>query len=602
VGTTNPGYTLTSAGTICGPYSSIPLLACYAQGSGNFTYANVISCSYVNSRDSTQIFTPGNGGNGGAPVMTLQAGNYVGIGTTSPLTTLHIASDKSLGPTIYAADNSNPGQLIISGATITNRRLGLMYDTSNNIALIQSMEYLTGAKPLILNGAGGNVGIGTTDPKGTFNVLSGNAGYPDASGTGSSNVVARIQSGSICLDFGSIGGTNPFWIQNHLSTNNATNYPILLNPNGGSVGIGTTNPKVSLQVGSSASDYASSTTSARVNIIGPSCTPSLTTNQTLVSTLFVGTEDTQANNKGASIGLGALQGFSSSHAMQARISGVPNNSGGISGDLVFEVLYANTGGVRERMRINGASGNVGIGTTNPSYPLQVQATAATGSTAARYFNNPTALTTTGGSVFNVSILGIGDIGTNGSIVAFSDRRAKILESDPTESYLNLVNKVDVRQYSWIDKISKDSSKKIGFFAQEVEKVLPDAVGTTTGVVPTIYHEADAFTESTITLTNHGLTTERKLEVVDPENGKTTIDIVRVIDADNLEVKFEKVPKDKLFVVGPEVDDSRMVNHDYLMAVGFGGLKELHALVKTQQTTIEMLTERLAALEAKLNSQ
>jgi hypothetical protein len=90
--------------------------------------------------------------------------------------------------------------------------------------------------------ANGRIGIGTTDPKGTFNVLSGNAGYPDASGTGSSNVVARIQSGSICLDFGSIGGTNPFWIQNHLSTNNATNYPILLNPNGGSVGIGTTNP------------------------------------------------------------------------------------------------------------------------------------------------------------------------------------------------------------------------------------------------------------------------------------------------------------------------------------------------------------------------
>jgi hypothetical protein len=258
--------------------------------------------------------------------------------------------------------------------------------------------------------------------------------------------------------------------------------------------------------------------------------------------------------------------------------------------------YTSTG--TERMRIR-QDGRVGIGTASPSYPLQVQATVATGSTAARYFNNPTALTSTAGSVFNVSILGIGDIGTNGSIVAFSDRRAKILESDPTESYLNLVNKVDVRQYSWIDKISKDSSKKIGFFAQEVEKVLPDAVGTTTGVVPTIYHEADAFTESTITVTNHGLTTERKLEVVDPENGKTTIDIVRVIDADNLEVKFEKVPKDKLFVVGPEVDDSRMVNHDYLMAVGFGGLKELHALVKTQQTTIEILTERFDSLESRL---
>jgi hypothetical protein len=119
------------------------------------------------------------------------------------------------------------------------------------------------------------------------------------------------------------------------------------------------------------------------------------------------------------------------------------------------------------------------------------------------------------------------------------------------------------------------------------------------VVPTIYKQAEAFTESTVTVKNHGITTEKKLEVVDQGNGKTKIDIVRVIDADNLEVKFEKVPKDKLFVIGPEVDDSRMVNHDYLMAVGFGGLKELHALVKTQAQTIEMLEARLALIESKL---
>ena len=119
------------------------------------------------------------------------------------------------------------------------------------------------------------------------------------------------------------------------------------------------------------------------------------------------------------------------------------------------------------------------------------------------------------------------------------------------------------------------------------------------MVPTIYREADAFTETTITVAGHGLTTEKKLEVVDPENGKIKIDIVRVIDANNLEVKFEKVPKDKLFVVGPEVDDSRVLNHDHLMAVGFGGLKELHALVKTQQVTIASLEHRLAALESKL---
>jgi hypothetical protein len=194
----------------------------------------------------------------------------------------------------------------------------------------------------------------------------------------------------------------------------------------------------------------------------------------------------------------------------------------------------------------------------------------------------------------ISIYAQGDVVSTTGIVVTSDRRAKVLEEPPTEPYLNLVDKIQVHQYSWIDKIEKSANKKIGFFAQEVEEVVPDAVGKNTDVVPTIYKQADAFTESTITVTNHGLTTEKKLEVVDLENGKTKIDIVRVIDADNLEVKFEKVPKDKLFVVGPEVDDSRLLNHDYLMAVGFGGLKELHALVKSQQTTIEMLTERLAA--------
>jgi hypothetical protein len=42
----------------------------------------------------------------------------------------------------------------------------------------------------------------------------------------------------------------------------------------------------------------------------------------------------------------------------------------------------------------------------------------------------------------------------------------------------------------------------------------------------------------------------------------------------------------------------MVNHDYLMAVGFGGLKELHEIVKKQQDLIMALEARIASLEAQ----
>jgi hypothetical protein len=189
--------------------------------------------------------------------------------------------------------------------------------------------------------------------------------------------------------------------------------------------------------------------------------------------------------------------------------------------------------------------------------------------------------------------------TSDVFVAISDERVKVLEDPLSESYMDLVDKIQVHQYSWIDKIEKGERKKIGFFAQEVEKVVPDAVGQTTGVIPAIYRQANAFTETTITVTNHGITTEKKLEVVDPENGKTKIDIARVIDADTLEVKFEKIPKDKLFVVGPEVDDSRVLNHDYLMAVSFGAVKELIEDNKSLRKQISCLTSRLDALVEQL---
>jgi hypothetical protein len=73
-------------------------------------------------------------------------------------------------------------------------------------------------------------------------------GSPASSGSATDpNATARIQIGSVALDIGALldGST---WLQSRSIGNYATNYACLLNPNGGSVGIGTTNPGVKLEV------------------------------------------------------------------------------------------------------------------------------------------------------------------------------------------------------------------------------------------------------------------------------------------------------------------------------------------------------------------
>src|SRR5574337_234786 len=95
---------------------------------------------------------------------------------------------------------------------------------------------------------GTNVGIGTTSPGAKLTVAGTSAAQP-SSGP-SSTAISRIRgSNGAVLDFGS-ASVHPYgmWIQATDPTNFAASYPIVLNPNGGNVGIETTNPTSKLHI------------------------------------------------------------------------------------------------------------------------------------------------------------------------------------------------------------------------------------------------------------------------------------------------------------------------------------------------------------------
>ena len=95
----------------------------------------------------------------------------------------------------------------------------------------------------------GNVGIGTEAPVLKTHIL-GALAVPATSGTPATGILRFSQPGAVTMDMGiaTFGSTHGGWIQSHDSTNAATHFDLLLNPNGGNVGIGVTSPAKKLHV------------------------------------------------------------------------------------------------------------------------------------------------------------------------------------------------------------------------------------------------------------------------------------------------------------------------------------------------------------------
>jgi hypothetical protein len=303
--------------------------------------------------------------NGVERMRVLNGGN-VGIGTSVPKSALDVMGGMSLGA--YGGVNAAPTNgLIVSG----------------------------------------NVGIGTTAPAEPLHVRGG-GGAPATSGTAQTGAL-RLQNTttSNVLDFG-MYTASPFgaWLQNTNYTNLATNYPLILQPNGGNVGIGTTAPGAALDI------------------------QGATQPQVVVG------------STGVAAGMMVFRRYSdgSPQGVIGYASGTESSNFSIHGDGGGGFITLYTAG-SERVRVTNV-GNVGIGTTSPSYTLHV----------------------------NGSVAGVG------SYNALSDIRYKKDIKDLAGSLVKVLAMRGV-SYKWIDEDKYGSDTQFGVIAQEIERIVPEVVTT-----------------------------------------------------------------------------------------------------------------------------
>ncbi len=200
--------------------------------------------------------------------------NNIGVNTTLPHAALDVNGTAVVNKFYTAGNNTrNTGDAQAADIVIGSSAVGgirhngnimfwtlagagnILADDSSGARTLHLQEWSSSSDGVTLpfNAGGtsyfsGNVGIGTTNP-GVKLTTQGTNGAPATSGSAQTFGGFRIenQANNYVLDFG-INGGNP-WLQSYTDkTNLATYSGILLNPNGGNVGIGTTSPSQKLDV------------------------------------------------------------------------------------------------------------------------------------------------------------------------------------------------------------------------------------------------------------------------------------------------------------------------------------------------------------------
>jgi hypothetical protein len=252
----------------------------------------------------------------------------VGIGTTSPANTLHVAGVGRIDTGLYFVNGGTGGAFV--------------WNIAN-----ESLRFGTNDTERMRITSGGNVGIGVS-PDVRLDVL----------GTSDTSDVVRIRkssTGSIRGALGTQSGVGYLDLYNDSST---LNIRLLADGssyfNGGNVGIGTTSPGTTLQVDASKSN---TTVSAPFNSDIIRLNNTNATTNALHGILLTRT------NGASLISVGAIMSQVTTQTV-----------GSAAADLLFYTATSDV--ISERMRIT-SGGNVGIGTT-PSYRLHVVTDAVAG--------------------------------------------------------------------------------------------------------------------------------------------------------------------------------------------------------------------------------
>ena len=173
------------------------------------------------------------------------------------------------------------------------------------------------------------------------------------------------------------------------------------------------------------------------------------------------------------------------------------------------------------------------------------------------------------------------------VVISSDRRIKenIVEVEGAREKMRLIA---AKNYSYVDK-RKYNGTTVGFIAQEVAQVMPEAVKMEKGFVPNILKRVTCTYSRNITLqmTCAELSSGRVRLFVTDENGENLLDV----EVNEGVMVVEKVYT-QVYAFGYEVEDFHTLEKSKLFALNFAATKEIDKEVQLLREEINVIKQSL----------
>jgi len=554
--------------------------------SANSASGNGLAVKVLNtSATALDVSQGASAGTAGTSLLRVNGNGNVGIGTASPTQKLDVVGTTNVSAAVVVdAAGANAGTFANSTAPANN---GLRFGgiaSGEGIASKRTsggnqfgLDFYTNFVNRMTISNTGSVGIGTTAPGYPLQVVGGAV----SSGAGSYLGFFDRTDATKLYNWYATGGRSTL----NLTTVGVGNTDLFTVTNAGNVGIGTVTPAAKLTVQpSSDADQGLRVTDGTNN------------SNIVIQPLVGGNSGFQAINFNGYFN-GGEQRFNASK-LRWRM-GVDQRG---SGELFFIDTFNGTSGGNP-FSISG-NGYVGIGTTTPGVPLDVQA-ANTNYTVFNY--GYLAQNGAGGPIGNSGTTSVSIRASNRIVAqefnAVSDRRLKnVVGLSSGASDLNLLNKLRITDYTMRDRVQFGDQKFKKVIAQEVEEVFPQAVKKQVGFLPDVYASATQVQalpgDSLLLITlPAGLTTVatagQHIKLIgESTQVQATVARATAVGSRTITVRgAQALAHSKVFVFGLEHADVRAVDYEALSMLNVSATQEL-------ARKIEALEKQNAALQAK----